>query len=233
MTILSVFQQVAPVIGLRIPTAVMASTERAHIELAALANEMAERIAFDMNYDWSMLKKLATLTGDGVVEGFDLPEDYRRMLKKAKLWPSSSPYATLTHYPDTDQWLGLQVQNFQQIVGGWTILGNQILIRPVVNNAATVKFFYLRNTIVKAADGSLKTGFTADEDTYLLDERLLKLGIIWQWKANKGQQYAEDLSNFEDALAERIGADKGSNSIAVGRSRVGAEAIAYPWVITP
>jgi len=233
MTILSVFQQVAPVIGLRVPTAVMASTDRTNIELAALANEMAERIAFDISYDWSALKKLATLTGDGIAEGFDLPADYRRMLKKARLWPSSSPYATLTHYPDSDQWLGMQVQNFQQIVGGWTILGDQIMIRPVVNSAATVKFFYLRNTIVKATDGTLKTTFDADEDSYVLDERILKLGIIWQWKANKGQQYAEDLSNFEDALSERIGADKGSTSIAVGRQRVGAEAIAYPWVITP
>jgi hypothetical protein len=233
MAILDVFQQVAPVIGLTIPTAVMGSTEREHIELAALANEMAARIAFDQNYDWSILKRLATLTGDGVAEAFDMPADYRRMLKKARLWPSSSPYSILTHYPDTDQWLGMQVQNFQPVLGGWTIIGSQIMIHPLVDNAATVKFYYLHNQIVRKADNTAQTAFMADTDKYVLDERMLKLGIIWQWKANKGQQYAEDLSNFEDALAERIGSDKGSTSIVVGRQRFGAGNYAFPGSIIP
>ena len=33
-----------------------------------------------------------------------------------------------------------------------------------------------------------------------IDERLLKLGMIWQWKANKGSPYAEDMGTYSDAL---------------------------------
>lgn len=233
MTILSVCQQVAPVIGLKIPTAVMASTEREHLELAALANEMAERIAFDLSYDWTMLKRVATITGDGLADGFDLPDDYKRMLKKARIWPSSSPYASLTHYPDSDQWLGMEVQNFQQLIGAWTLIGSQIFVKPVMTLGNTIKFFYIHNQIVKKADGTPQTGFLADEDVFVLPERILKLGMTWQWKANKGQQYAEDLSNYEDALSSVIGGDKGSNILTVGRQRYPSADMAFPGVIIP
>ena len=51
--------------------------------------------------------------------------------------------------------------------------------------------------------------------------------MIWQWKANKGSPYAEDLANYEDALAKVAGADKPS-PILVGPRSVSADAtIAY------
>lgn len=233
MTILSVIRQVCPVVGLTVPEAVFSQTDREWVEMQALANEMAQRIAFDTR-DWTALKVLATLTGDGVAEGFNLPSDYKRMLKKAQLWPSASPYAPLVHYPDSDVWLGMEVQSFQSTIGSWTMVGNQILIKPVVTSAATVKFYYLTKNIVADNDGGPKAEFDKDDDVFRLDERLLKLGMIWQWKANKGQSYAEDMANYEDALAMASGADKGSNIIAVGTPRfpMGVN-MAFPGVIVP
>ncbi|ESX13624.1 MULTISPECIES: hypothetical protein [unclassified Mesorhizobium] len=233
MTILSVIKDVCTVIGLTVPTAVFSSTDREHIELQSLANEMAQRIAFDTR-DWTKLKTLATLTGDGVSTGLNLPADYQRMLKKARVWPSASPYTSLTHYPDSDEWLGLAVQNFQILVGAWTMIGDQIQIKPAIPNLATAQFYYLTNKIVKDKDGATKAAFTADDDVFRLDERVLKLGIIWQWKANKGQAYSEDMATYEDAIAVSAGADKGSNILAVGRRRSTIDAdFAFPGVITP
>lgn len=58
----------------------------------------------------------------------------------------------------------------------------------------------------------MKEEFTSDDDVFRLDERVLKLGMIWPWKANKGQAYAEDMVTYEDALAVASGNDKGSTS---------------------
>ncbi|MBT1155737.1 hypothetical protein J1C56_09045 [Aminobacter anthyllidis] len=233
MSILSVIKQVCPVIGLTVPDAVFASTEREHIELQALANEMAQRIAFDTR-DWTRLKVLATITGDGTATGFDLPSDYKRMLKKARVWPSATPYAPFSHVPDSDDWLAMTVQNYQSITGAWTLIGDQIHIKPVMANLATASFFYLSNKVVKDKDGVPKVEFSADDDVFRLDERVLKLGMIWQWKANKGQAYAEDMVNYEDALAVSSGGDKGSNILAVGQSRRSVNAdCAFPGTITP
>jgi hypothetical protein len=49
--------------------------------------------------------------------------------------------------------------------------------------------------------------FTNDGDVFRIDERLLKLGMIWQWKANKGSPYAEDMGTYSDALVNIAGAD--------------------------
>ena len=61
----------------------------------------------------------------------------------------------------------------------------------------------------------------ADGDSFVLDERLLKLGMIWQWKANKGSPYAEDMATYGDALvvhggARQPGADHHRPQAAVG-----------------
>lgn len=233
MTILSVIKSVCSVIGIDIPSEVYTSTEPAMVEMQAMANEMAQRIAFD-GRDWTKLKALATLTGDGSALGFNLPADYQRMLKKARLWPSASPYAPFAHYADTDQWLGITTQNFQNLIGAWTIIGEQLMIRPAMANLATAQFYYITRNIVKAVDNSVKAEFTVDTDVFRLDERILKLGIIWQWKASKGQSYGEEMSTYEDALAVQSGGDKGSNIIVVGRGRRPVDAdIAFPGVITP
>lgn len=233
MTILRVIQQVCPVIGLAVPSAVLSSTLREHVELSALANEMAQRIAFD-THDWTKLKALAVLTGDGARSSFPLPSDYRRMLKKARLWPSATPNAPLYHYPDTDEWLGLQTQTAGWVGGGWTLIGDEILVRPAVPTAATLRFYYITQNIVKDATGAAKAEFTADTDVFRLDERVLKLAMIWQWRANKGLAYAEDLATYNEAVNSAAGSDKGSSTITMGRrGAFPGIGIAYPGTLGP
>jgi hypothetical protein len=62
--------------------------------------------------------------------------------------------------------------------------------------------------------------FDADTDEFVLGDRLLTLAIIWQWKAQKGLQYAEDLANYENARKVAIDDDMGASIFAVGTSRV-------------
>jgi len=231
MTILSVIQSASAVFGLETPTAVFASTEREHIELGVLANEMAERIA--TAYDWQTLSRTGTLTGDGSTEDFDQPSDFDRMTDGAQLWSSSleTPYSRIQ---DINEWLGMDVQSFDFVVNAWIIYGNQFHIKPAMASAVTAKFFYQSNLLVSPETGTNKTEFDTDTDTFRLDETLLKLGMIWQWKANKGLQYSEDMANFEERKAKLIMRDKGSKMIRLGRARLPSDvSIAYPVAITP
>ena len=57
----------------------------------------------------------------------------------------------------------------------------------------------------------------ADDDTFRLDERLLKLGMIYDWKMKKGSPYAEDMGTYSDAIANAMGRDKPSPIIIGGR----------------
>lgn len=231
MTILSAIQGVCKVVGLDVPTAVLASTTREHVELVALANEMADRIA--QGHDWQALKSLATITGDGSNEDHSLPTDYARMLKKAQVW-SSSLETPLSPIPDTDEWLGLDIQSFDFVVNAWTIYGDQIHIKPALASAVTAKYFYISNLIVTASGGSTKTTFTADDDTFRLSERLLTLGMIWQWKAHKGLAYSEDMETFEALKETLVSDDKGSRMVRLGKVRLpGDLTTSYPQSVTP
>lgn len=234
MTILQVCVETSAVIGLTIPTLVFGSTQREHVELGALANEMAKRIAFD-GRDWQALKATATITGDGSATDFALPTNWKRMLKTASLWPSNTPWTPLTHYTDDNDWLAFAVQGYTPVIGGWIIQGNRIAINPVLPLADTVKYAYLKNEIVvPTSPATDKTQFLNDEDSFVLDERVLRLGMIWQWRANKGLPYGEDMSNYETALAAVSGADKGSNILSMSRRKPNINSdYAFPGVITP
>jgi hypothetical protein len=226
MTALTVFQEVCPVIGLAVPNAVMASTDREHLELGALANEMATRIA--RAHEWQILNTVETITGDGTTLDWALPDDYDRMLTKSQVW-SSALSSALTPIPDADHWLGLDVQAFDFVLNAWIIYGGQIHIKPALATDVTAKFFYQSNLIVDAASGPNATTFVADGDTFRLSERLLKLGMIWQWKANKGQAYAEHMATYEEELSRLATRDRGSYMLKIGRRRWPRDTkVAYP-----
>lgn len=229
MTILSVAQSACRVIGINEPDVLVGSTDRQYIELLMIAQEMAERIA--RGHEWQKLSRIHTLTGDGTTEDFSLPSDFDRMLVKSQVW-SSVLECPLSPITDLDQWLGLDVQSFDFIVNAWTIYGGLMRIKPALTNAATAKFFYQSNLIVAPSSGDNKTTFTADADTFRLDEQLLKLGVIWRWKEAKGQAYAEWMQDYEELKERLVARDKGSRMIRIGQVRMPADVtVAYPQTV--
>jgi hypothetical protein len=131
--------------------------------------------------------------------------------------------------PDTDEWMRRRMENQVDTWAEWTILGGQMHIYPVLAAgsdgvaAEQAWFAYLDNNCISYASGGTGTEFQADGDRFLLDERLLKLGMIWQWKAYKGGPYAEDVGTYGDAISKAMGTDS-PGPIIVDRRRA-------PWMI--
>jgi hypothetical protein len=223
MSLLSVAKRVCLNIGLNQPDTLATNVDREYVELLSTFNSAARKILD--SYDWQISKELVTLTGNGTVEDFPLPANYRRMLKKGKIWPSSQPNLPLEHITDTDLWLRNVLANFQPLYPQWTIYGGQIHIRPALAVGMTAKFFQINKSIT--VDG--KEEFTSDADQFLIDENLLRLAVISEWKSGKGMPYGEDMAAFQDAFSILVGADKGSKVLEVGGrlSRYDAD-IAFP-----
>ena len=233
MTILSVVKDVCAVVGVTLPQSIFSGItgNRTMQEMLALAIEMAQRIAYDTR-DWTRLKKTFTMTGDGVVTAFNLPANYKRMLLTANVWRSSNTQTPMTFVPDTDEWLNRRVrEETLSSVGEWTIIGNQILIYPALGVGETSYFPYLDKNCIALNSGGVGDLFMNDADGYLLDERVLKLGMIFQWKAQKGAPYAEDMGTYGDALTNVMGRDSPA-PIIIGRKPISWNArIAYPWQV--
>jgi len=229
-TILQITKNVCKVIGLEQPSALYSSTAREYVELAELANDMGAELVDA--YDWQTLKTLNTETGDASTEDFDLPTDYKRMLKKAQVW-SSSLETPLTPITDTDEWLGLDVQSFDFVVNAWTIYADQMHIKPALDSAVTAQYYYISENYAKDTDGSTtQAAFDADTDTFRLDDRLLKLGMIFQWRKNKGLPYEGDEQKYEQMKERIISADNGSRMLRIGKIRFPKDVhTAYPQSI--
>jgi hypothetical protein len=230
MTILSAIQSASAFLGIDVPSAVMASTDREHVELAAVANDMAKRIA--EAHEWQVLKRQQTITGNGETDAWDLPSDFDRMPLGQRLWTSRTT-SPLRHIEDEDEWLGYQVTSLTASpYGSWTMVGGQLVFDPVLASAETVKYYYLTNLIATNASGTNIVAFTADTDTFRLDEGLLRLAIIWKWRDSKGHPADVALAEFQTEMTKRTARDGHKEPIRIGRARMSGE-IALPWTIEP
>ena len=232
MSILQVVKDVCAVVGIQVPTSVFASltSNRTMQEMVALANEMAQRMAYDTR-EWNVLKLSTTYTGDGVTEAFNLPSNFKRMLLTGSVWRSTSALQPMAFFPDTDEWLQRRIRAWFSPWGEWTMYGGQIHIAPVMGVGVTARHAYLDRNCVALAGGGFGDKFLADGDSYRLDERLLRLGMIWQWKAQKGSPYAEDMGTYGDALQIAMGNDSPSPIIIDRVSSSLAARVAYPWQV--
>lgn len=228
MTVLAACQQAAVKLNQTQPPSVFSTSDPLAVQLALAATEAAEAIV--EAHDWQALKTLATIPGDGATTAFSLPNDYGRMLKKADVHSQKWKNARFVAARDDDDWLYTKDIAITGTPGKWIILGGQFQVFPAMPVGETARFYYISKTIVSGA----KTAFSADADTFLLSEKVLRLGIVWRWLSERRMEYAEAMSNFEIALAEEIGKDKGSRLLKIGKTRVPADVqFAYPGTITP
>ena len=224
MSVLTAIQSASVRLNQDRPTHVFTDNSQYANEMSELANEAA--IAIAKAADWRKLHKLYVFSGTGQKE-FPFPDDYDRMPLKAAMFSTRSRMP-LMPARDMDQWLQLQILPVVGYPGRWIIIGGQIELMPALMQAEEVKFYYITKNIVVGD----KARFTGDNDEFMLSERLLTLGIVWRWRALKGLDYAEDMKNFDLALSEESGRDKGSRVIAIGEARIpSGVTMAFPGTI--
>lgn len=210
----------------RKPANFFGSPETFELEMADLINEVAEDVA--RYQDWQALQAVASLTGNGTTAAFDLPDDYSRMLKDSDVVSSAYRLWGFTRYDDLNAFLRDKVDGFRAAPGGWIITSNQIQFNPAPTGTAS--FPYIASTWAIDEFGIRKPQFTDDTDTFLLPERLLKLGLIWRWREQKKLDASGDQEAFAKALDEYAVSDGGSRVYRYnGRRSFLGTRLAWPW----
>lgn len=226
-TVLDVVQGVAPRMGISTPSQLFTSTADTDRELASVVNEVALRIA--RAHDWRILKTRAINTGTGVTTDYALPADYWRMPKDAQVW--SSRWQRPLRQIDPEEDLRLDVRNFDVVIGTWHLIGGNISFRPALASGENAEWLYISNSIATNPADGLKSSLTKDDDEFRLDDRLLGLALIAEWRQVKGFDYAEDLAAAQDALAQLVSDDKGARVISQASRRHVHGKMSYPWSI--
>lgn len=231
MTVLSACQSaLVRLIGKR-PSTVFSSQEQTVVEVADLITEVATDIM--KGYDWQALTNIHLIEGDGVQTAFPMPDDYDRMVKASQIMDPRSWAWGYCRVQSVNDWLAITANGFTPMPGSWIILGGEFQFAPAPSTGPAGKFPYVSKNFAVAADGSLKAAFTADTDEFRLEERLLTLGLIWRWRAQKRLEYAEDLQTYEIALAQAQANDKGARVLRDGPrwGAMGDVYPAYPWAL--
>lgn len=205
MAISSAMRDAAIVLVGQRPATFFGASGQFEREITSLINEVAEDIA--QYRDWQSLLKVAVVTPNGGTE-YALPADYGRMTLTSAVQSTTSWLWGYFRYDSVDSFLHDQTIGAIMPPGGWIIYGDALHFFPVPNGPA--QFPYITNEWARADDGALKAGFTEDTDTFLLPERLLKLGLIWRWRESKKLDYSGDQEAFIKALDEYASKDGGS-----------------------
>lgn len=199
-------------------TEAYSSTDQVSLEMADLANEVAEDIM--KSHDWRDLTNVATFAGDGIEESFSIPADYDRMVQGSAIDDPANIFWGYCAFNDINQWMRFKNGSNGLISpGGWILTGGEFQFYPAPTGDAT--FPYISGWYARSESGVIKEEFTADDDTFALDERLLTLGLIWRWKAQKGLEYSEDLASYNLALSQAQTRDKGARVIERRIPRIG------------
>lgn len=229
MTLLTIVQDAAVILGLQQPTAVIAATDLATKKLLKFANQGGRELA--RYHDWQNLIVEQTFTSLATEEQTNaLPTtDYGRMVYNAEIWDRTS-HLRLTGPTPQRYWATLKAGLTGGLSGYWRIIGNQLRILPVMTAGHTLGFEYISKRWVESSGGTRRETFLDDTDTARVPEDLITLEIIWRWRHSRGfSAYAEDMSTCEREKEKAAAADRGTGRIRTESNDYGSAPQMPSW----
>ena len=217
MSLLTIIQQAAPILGIAKPAAVIGSSDLQVQQLLEIAQEEGHELA--KRHDWRQMTKAGEFQAvDDFEQPGSLPGDYDRMAQGATMWNSTQRWP-IAGPVTPEQWADLQGRPVVPTVQAFfRIIGTAFWLYPAPAASDVVTFEYQSKIWCRpAAGGAPQTEWQADTDLGVIDERLMKLGIIWRWKRAKGFDYAEELSTYERNVEREAGRSNGRAVISMAR----------------
>ncbi len=209
MTLLETVQEFCDRTGIDRPAIVIASQDDQIRQIKALANEILTDIT-GRGESWPLLQKQTTFTTvaaeqQGLITtiapyGFKYAIDgslYDRTERRPLFGPRNAPrWQESEALPQTGPFYSYRI---------WQ---GYFWMQPAPPVGHTVAFEYASDYSILAADGTTwKKRFTADDDSFALNEDLLLLGLRWKWKAEKRLAFATEKLDYESFLAQAMGND--------------------------
>lgn len=215
-TLLQMVQNACLEIGLKAPSSVIGNQDAQVKQLLALANregQESHRSGYRSG-GWQALRKEWTFNLVPFTEAYSLPSDYDFMIPQTA-WDRSFRW----------QLLGpLSAQEWQVLQSGispvgprlrFRIIGNAVHFQPVPGATQTdaIVFEYISNAWCQSAAAVAQTAWTADTDTFVLDDDLMELGLKWRMLRAKGLDYSEERQAYDRRMDQLVARDSGNRTL--------------------
>lgn len=234
MTLKTLINRAQDKLSLPRSSTVMASTDSNVALLRELATEEGEVLS--RAYNWQGITKEQTFTSvASSVQTGAVPSDYQRIVNGSFF--NRSQQRRITGPLTSDEWQAQQALTTAFLLDAFRFRGDDILIVPTPDAGDTYAFEYVSNQWCKSTGDVNQSVWMADEDTALLPENLIRLGVIWRFRKARGFDYAEEFNTYEFEVAQEKMRDGGKRTLNYGNdtslldSYKGPAVIEGSWVL--
>lgn len=206
-SVLVIVNQALQELGLpSVPTAVSAPDDQTGFQALGLVNMLGTQLV--KTHDWQFLEQIATFTGDGVTNEFDLPADFGRIVNQTE-WSSTNRrpmYGPMS--PQGWSWVQFGIVSVG-VYFRYRILRNKFAVFPTPGPGETFHLYYIsRNWVWDPVTLMYKDKAEEDADEPVFDQFLMVCGTKFKlWNA-KGMD-ATDLGNQFSYMVEAEKAQSG------------------------
>lgn len=215
MSILTIIQSVCTRIGLPSPLSALGSADQQIQQLVALSNEEGEELA--ERYGWSSLQNEAvfvTLAAELQGSIASIATNKFLYIINDTFWNRTQNRPMFGSLTPTD-WQSLTSSNVAGPFQEYRIKGGNIYLKPSPPAGETCAFEYISGNWCQSATGTKQNAWASDTDIGILDENIMKAGLLWRWKQFKGLDYAEDFRKYEIRVDEAMGRDAGKPTLSM------------------
>jgi hypothetical protein len=151
----------------------------------ALLNALGEELI--RVHDWQFLEKVMTFAGDGIIDKFPIPIDFKRQVNQTQWATSDRRPMGGPDSPQVWSWSQYGIVSVG-IYFRYRILGNEYAVFPVPGVGEEFALYYISKNWVIDQDppNDLKDRITKTGDVPLYDSRLLTAGLKVKLWAQKG-----------------------------------------------
>lgn len=212
MNVLEIVQSVCGSIGLQQPNSLIGSSDIQTIQLRELLNEEGTELASRSSSGWQALVREASFTtiaseDQGAIKTIIGTVNAYRLIINETIWNRTTKVPL--YGPRTSRvWQGFKALTFAGPYGEYRIRGGHLLILPVPAAGNSCFFEYVTKNWLQSSDASeQRSQISHDEDEPLLDDEILRAGVIWRWKQVKGLDYSADFQKYESRVVDALARD--------------------------
>lgn len=225
MTLLTICQQAANSVPINAPAGIYGNPDETATLLLACAENEGQALA--RRYNWLSLVTEHTFNTVPGQEDYSLPADYRHLVNET-LWdrdnfesirgPLSSgqwqEYKSSVLATTNTVWKRFRIRNVSGV--------KKFSIHPEPDSIDSLVFEYVSGNWCESTGGVGQSSWQADDDTGVLDEYLLGLGIKWRLLNRLGMAYDEEREEYDREVRLAVARDGGAPPVNIaGRKSYG------------
>ena len=218
-------QQAANELSIPEPSQLFGAFDDTSKQLLALAQREARDFSV-MAKDrggWQNLHKEYTFTTVAGQAAYDLPADFEYFIDRT-FWDGAMKWELLGPISAIEK----QVLRYGIIANGprakFYVRGNQIYLNPTpTSTGTTIAYDYYSNSFCASALGVDQQKWTADTDTYKLNEDCFVEGIKWRFLRAKGLDYAQEKQDYDNDCQRVMSRDGGGRELSLTNQSFGAK----------